>query len=228
MRDAPSSDPSPPVLPWRLVAGAALHLILPAYLVALGVAWAAAGPGGAGALAFVGRVSARFLVIYAALAVTASVVAALADPPLRRVRARAEARDPAAPARRAATRVARALRRLEAIGGVRIAAAVAAARAARWDWADERDQAVAADLSRAADAFLAAHATAPPPERAEVADLAAAALERIAGAVTALAAERARLDRGDAAVHARYIAQRYGAAPDLRQAGLDGDGPVRD
>ncbi|WP_375380631.1 hypothetical protein [uncultured Sphingomonas sp.] len=212
-RDA-LATPERPVLPWRLVAGVLLHVAVPAYLVVLAAAWLtlgpAGGPGGA-PLGFVARVSGLFVAGFAGLILLASVLAALTDPPLRRARARRERSDPAAAARTAAAQLSQALRRTEAIGGT--APVVERLRAARWDLGDERDRAIAADLSRAVAAFAAAHASAAPDRREAIGARTTEALDRIAAAVEELAAERARLDEGDAQTHATYLGQRYPASP---------------
>ncbi|MGI4731848.1 MAG: hypothetical protein ACRYFW_08890 [Janthinobacterium lividum] len=215
------TDPDRPVLPWRLVAGALLHVAVPAYLVVLAAAWLAIGVPVA-PLGFVGRVSALFLAGFALVVFVASGVAALLDPPLRRRRARREDADPAMPARRATAQLASALRRADAIGGAALTAAVAWLRAVRWDLGDAHDRAIVADLARAVDAFAAAHASAASDRREDVAGHAADALTRVAIAAEDLAIERARLDEGDALTHARYLANRYPSST------LDPAGPDRD
>lgn len=219
MRRGDPTDPDRPVLPWRLVAGALLHLAVPAYLATLVAAWLMVGPGGVPL--GVGRVSGLFLAGFAAVIALASAFAALLDPPLRRRRARRERADPSTAERRAKAQLGRALRRAEAIGGARLAATVARLRAARWNMADEGARGIAADLARAVDAFAVAHASAAPDRRDDVAALAADALDRVAAAAEQLADDRARLDEGDALTHARYLAQRYDPALDL-------SGPRRD
>ncbi len=213
------TDPERPVLPWRLVAGVLLHLAVPAYLVVLAVAWLMTGPASA-PLGFVARVSGLFVAGFAGLILLASVLAALADPPLRRARARRERSDPAAAARVAGEQVSQALRHAAAIGGA--VPVLGRLRDVRWDYADTRDRSIAADLSRAVAAFIAAHASAAPDRRALIAREATTALDRIAAAVEELAAERARLDEGDALTHAAYLGQRYPVFP------IDPTGPDRD
>ncbi len=213
------TDPERPVLPWRLVAGALLHVAVPAYLIVLAAAWLMMGPAGA-PLGFVARVSGLFVAGFAGLILLAAVLAALADPPLRRVRSRRERRDPATVARAAAEHVSQALRRAASIGGT--ASAIGRLREARWDFADDRDRAIAADLSRAVAAFATAHASAAPDRRETIAIRATEALGRIAAAVEDLAAERARLDEGVALTHAAYLGQRY-PAPFLDPTGPDHD-----
>lgn len=202
-----------PVLPWRLVVGALLHFIIPAYLYTLFATWLVEGAPTHALLGEAVRVSGKFLAFYAAFALLAALLARAVDPPLRRRRGRREAGDPALAARasaeRVATATARAARLASGTAGEPIAAAVAALRHAMWDHADERDRKLSGDLADAVDAFVRAHASASLEGKGEIATLAAASLARIASALDELAGERRRLDHDDALTHARYLERKY-------------------
>jgi hypothetical protein len=206
-----------PVLPWRLVVGALLHFILPAYVATLAIAGFVDGPRHSSAealLDFALGASGKFLAFYILLIVVAAGTARLLDPPLRTRRARIDAANPALAAKRSQRRVARAsaeagrLAYGDATG--RVTMAVTAIRDGRWQHGDDRFQALSADLAEATHTFSTAFETAGPDRRAEIAALAATSLERIAAALESLAAERGRLDEGDARTLARYIDTRYG------------------
>jgi hypothetical protein len=206
-----------PVIPWRLVIGALLHFIVPAYLATIVIAGLLDGPHPVSAeamLDFIVGVSGKFVGFYLLLILFAALVARLLDPSLRKRRARREATDPALAARRSQRRFAQATAQAAglAFGGAagRITAAVAAIRGDRWDHGDDRFQALSADLAEATQAFAKAFEMADAERRAEIATLAATSLERIAAALAALSAERSRLDEGDARTVARYIDARYG------------------
>ncbi len=208
-----ATDAGRPVLPWRLVVGALLHFIVPAYLYTLLATWLVEGAPTHALLGEAVRVSGKFLILYAAFTLLAALLARALDPALRRRRARREAGDPAlasrASAERVATATARAARLASGTVGEPVAAAVTALRHAAWDHADERDQKLSVDLADAVDAFLRAHASAGVDGKPEVATLAAAALNTIAAALDDLADERRRLDHGDALTHARYLNRKY-------------------
>src|SRR4051812_36213832 len=110
----PADDPrlARPVLPWRLVAGGFLHFILPAYLVALviDVLLFAHGLPLSRMVLLALPFSGWFLLAYTLIASVSTVLAAALDPLLRARRARREARDPAAPARRSEQELTEAVR----------------------------------------------------------------------------------------------------------------------
>jgi hypothetical protein len=92
-----------PILPWRLVAGAWLHFIIPAYLIFLVIAFLVAGPSfhpADDAAHFAVVVSTRFVATYCALMIVSAVCARLLDPILRARRSRRTLRDPLARSRR--------------------------------------------------------------------------------------------------------------------------------
>src|SRR3954469_9534542 len=98
-----------PILPWRLVAGAFLHFIIPAYLVAALIDWQLTAEAG-GFLRHLLSFSGWFLVLYAAAMLACSLGAAGLDRVLRRRRAQREAQDPRGAARRSEQRLAAAIR----------------------------------------------------------------------------------------------------------------------
>src|SRR5437868_13930106 len=84
-----------PILPWRLVAGAFLHFIIPAYLIAALVDWQLRTPAnGESFLRHLPAFSALFLAVYAVAALVSALGAAGLDRILSRRRARREAEDP--------------------------------------------------------------------------------------------------------------------------------------
>lgn len=218
MRERSGGEAERPVLPWRLVVGALLHFVVPAYLLTLLAGWLIEGAPTRAVLGGIVATSGRFLLGYALLTLLAALLAAALDPVLTRRRARRAAENPALAARHSAARVAeataRAARLASGATGEPLAAAVARLRHGAWDHADERDRKLSTDLAQAVDAFVRAHASAKPEGKREVAALAAASLTRTAAALDDLADERRQLDRGDALTHARYLDARYGSALD--------------
>lgn len=210
---APSDGSRPRAISaWRLVGGAYLHFAVPAYLVAMPLAALFAGPPDARIAALIGalpRLSAWFLGGYALLAALSVAAAMALEPLLRRGAARREARDPHRAALASSRRVARAIADGIARLGPDSASVLDALRGPRWDHADDRFQALSADLAEVVRAASAALATAPAERRAAIADLAAASLHRVDAALAMLQAERGRLDEGDLHTVARYVAMRY-------------------
>ena len=88
-----------PILPWRLVAGAFAHFIIPLYLVAALVDWLMRAEAGGNAESFLRHLlsfSGSFLLVYAAATLLCALAAAGLDRWLRRRRALREAADPMA------------------------------------------------------------------------------------------------------------------------------------
>jgi hypothetical protein len=198
---------------WKLVAGAWLHFVAPAYLVAIPVAALATAPPGATTstlLRLALGYSGWFLLAYAALALLSIAAVAALEPALRSGQARREARDPRLAARASERRVTRAVmdgRRQLGDEALRILDAI---QGERWHHGDARDQALSADLAEAVRTSIAAIRSAAPERRDEIAALSAASLRRIDSALATLHAERGRLDEGDARTVARYLELRYG------------------
>ena len=197
---------------WRLVAGAYLHFAVPAYLISVPITAIYITPVHAplaATIASVPRLSALFLVGYALLAASSVAVAIAVEPLLRFRSARREARDPNFAAQLSSRRVARAI----ADGTPRLGSdatnVLDALRGPRWDHADERFQALSADLAEVVRTSCAALASAPPERRDAIAEMAKGSLHRIEAALAALQAERGRLDEGDLHTVARYVAMRY-------------------
>jgi hypothetical protein len=202
----------PPILPWRIVVGILLHVIIPAYLLSfLAACFVPPQPMSIAAVAARMLVTGEyFLPAYALLTAVAAGTARVVDPWLHRRRAARLARDPRAIADQSRARVATAVAALRALpGDTRLATALATLDHLPWDHADPRAQDLSRDLAAAATAFASAFRSAPDGRRHEVVDLAAESSERIAAAVGTLAEERGKLDQGDARTIAGYIAARY-------------------
>jgi len=201
-----------PILPWRVVAGILLHVIIPAYLLSF-LAACFVPPVPMSVTAVLGRMLVTgeyFLPAYALLTAAAAGTARIVDPWLHRRRAVRLARDPQAAADQSRARLAEAmasLRQLPEDG--RLATALAMLDHLPWDHDDARVQDLSRDLASAATAFANAFRSAPEARRGEVIGLAAESSERIAAAAGALAEERGKLDQGDARTIAGYIAARY-------------------
>lgn len=202
----------PPILPWRVVAGILLHVIIPAYLLTF-LAACFVPPQPATVAAIFGRLIVTgeyFLPAYALLTAFAAGTARIVDPWLHRRRAARLARDPRAIADQSRARLAGAVATLRQLPGkARLTTALATLEHLPWDHDDARAQDLSRDLAAAATAFASAFRSAPEARRADVIDLAAESSERIAAAAGALAEERGKLDQGDAQTIAGYIAARY-------------------
>src|SRR4051794_32853009 len=100
------------IRPSRFVAGIALHLAIPAYLLWLAVALfpSLPGPSRDELAPAAGRASLQFLVLYAVMIVALMLATRALEPTLRQARERREARDPRTGARQSRARVASALR----------------------------------------------------------------------------------------------------------------------
>jgi hypothetical protein len=201
-----------PILPWRVVAGILLHVIIPAYLLSF-LAACFVPPVPMSVAAVLGRMLVTgeyFLPAYALLTAVATGTARIVDPWLHRRRALRLARDPQAVADQSRARLADAVTSLRQLpGDARLGTALATLDHLPWDHADPRAQDLSRDLATAATAFVSAFRSAPEIRRSDVIDLAADSAERIAAAVGALAEERGKLDEGDARTIAGYIAARY-------------------
>lgn len=205
-----------PILPWRVVAGILLHVIIPAYLLSF-LAACFVPPVPMSVTAVLSRMLVTgeyFLPAYALLTAVAAGTARVVDPWLHRRRAVRLARDPRAVADQSRTQLADAMGTLRQLpGNARLATALATLDHLPWDHADPRAQDLSRDLAAAATAFASAFRSAPEARRGDVLDLAADSAERIAAAVGTLAEERGKLDDGDARTIAGYIAARYPDAP---------------
>lgn len=229
MTDAPDR----PILPWRLITGAWLHFIVPAYLVVLLLAfllgtasWSEPGS----AARFAVSVSIRFVAAYGAMMIASALGAWLLDPVLRRRRDARAARDPHAGCRRSERDVRAALEQAKAFStgerGSRMTSALSSAAGTTWDHADPRYQRLSADLAEAMRVFAIALASAMPEGRQSVIEMACESLERIIRAVGELGDEQGRLDEGDARAMAGYIGVRYGDQLTLDLTGRPRDGGV--
>lgn len=200
-----------PILPWRLVAGAFLHFIIPIYLVAALVDWQlGAGGDGGGFLRRLLPFSGWFLALYAAATLSCSLAAAGLDRLLRRRRARREAEDPAAPALRSEARMAAAVRLGRGRFGARGDAALERMLQRHWVHADPRFQALSADLGTVVQRSVQALDRATDDGRAAIVELACAAIDHVGQGLDVLeGAERDRAE-SDARTVARYVEMRYG------------------
>jgi hypothetical protein len=217
MRDAQPLTPEEvdrPILPWRLVAGAFLHFVVPVYLIAIVLDFALIAPPVAGvepALHRVLHISPALLGGYAGFALLATLGAALADPMLRARRARRRAAHPHAAGLASERRLRGALTQGKGLFGPATDRMLAGLGAARWDHGDPHCQALARDLAEAVAASADALATAPAERRAGIVGMAAATIGRIAAAQEQLAAIRAREDERQAQIVAGYVEARYGS-----------------
>jgi hypothetical protein len=205
-----------PILPWRMVVGVLLHVVIPAYLLSF-LAACFVPPVPMSMTAVLSRMlvtGGYFLPAYGLLTAVAAGTARIVDPWLHRRRAVRLARDPRAIADQSRVRLGEAVASLRQLpGDQRLATALATLDHLPWDHADLRTQDLSRDLATAATAFASAFRSAPEDRRDDVIDLAADSAERIAAAVGTLAEERGKLDEGDARTVAGYIAARYPDPP---------------
>ncbi|WP_454883852.1 hypothetical protein [Sphingomonas oryzagri] len=204
-----------PILPWRLVAGAFLHFVVPFYLIAVVTDVLLFGPhevSGEGMLRHALAASPALLSGYVGVALLATLLAAGIDPLLRRGRARRLAKDPAVMDRRLADRVGRAAAVGKGRFGVRADAALAAMTQARWVYGDPSHRALAGDLIETVRVSCAAIESAPVDRRAAIAAMAAGTIEHLARARKELADVGAAQDERKARAAARYVEIRYAAS----------------
>ena len=220
-----------PILPWRFVVGAALHLIVPAWVATLAVTWLAAPAPGVGIAALLPpliTLSGRFLLAYAGLTAAAALAARVLDGVLRARRTRRAARDPAvaARARRAGLTAAldEAARLLAPMpdGTARALAALGAL-------ADADDAAalkLGDEVTEMVAVFARALASAAPERRPALAVAAADALADLARAADAISADEAARHETEARTLARYVEVRYGEHSALELSGPPPGGGV--
>jgi len=209
----PRVEEDRPILPWKLVAGAFLHFVVPVYLVAVILDTLLAMPTDAGAEAMLRHAlpfSGRFLAVYALLALAASLGVAAVDPLLRARRRRRAQHDPQAGARLSAQRVAGSVTQSRGRFGPQADAALAAMGAARWDHDDPRYRALSDDLATLVRASADALAAAAPERRVEIGDRVARALEQLQDALQDLNRAQEQRRDADAQAAARYVELRYG------------------
>ncbi len=204
-----------PILPWRIVAGAFLHFVVPVYLVALIMTCLLDAPTGATAeqvLRIALPFSGWFLAGYGLLALLSVLGARLIDPVLRSRRRRRQACDPQRAEMESRDRLARALAEGRSHFGK--AADVSLDTIARqpWDHADPRFQSLSRDLAELVHSSATALSTARDERRGAIATIAATSLERIAAALADLVAHRAQDDETAARTAARYVEMRYGGS----------------
>ena len=208
----PPNPTKPPIAAWRIVGGAFLHFVVPAYLVTVALVTLFGAPAGASASALARLAlgySGWFLAGYGALALAGTIAAAAIEPALASGRRRS-ASDPSAPAAASRLRVTRALADARALPGVEVGRLVESLAVSRWDHDDARFQELSRDLDQVVRAMTAAHASASSQSRPDIADLATRSLLRIDAALRDLADDRSRLDHGDARTVTRYVENRYG------------------
>ena len=220
--DALTIRPRYVIASWRLVAGAYVHFIVPAYLIGVPAAALVATLPGAPIEKMLERVpvfSAWFLGGYSALALLSVGATLILEPLGRFLGARREANDPRRTSAASERRVARAIIDAARYLGPKSASALDVIRSPGWDHSDPRCQALSVDFAVVVQTSVAAVASAGPERRAEFEELAAGSLARIANAYANLRAERTKLDEGDAHTVARYIESRYGPSD------FSGEGP---
>jgi len=199
-----------PILPWRLVAGGFLHFIIPAYLIAALVDWQLRGEAFRAFLGDLLPFSGGFLLVYAGATLAASLAAAGLDRLLLWRRARREAADPAAPARRSEARVAAAVRLGKGKFGAGGDAALERMLTRHWLHADPRFQSLSTDLDAVVQRSVRALAHAKADGRAEIADLACAAIDHVGQGLDALETVQREQAESEARTVARYVELRYG------------------
>jgi len=204
-----------PILPWRLVAGAFLHFIIPAYLVAALADWllrAQTDGSGESFLRHLLPFSGWFLILYAAAMLVCSLGAAGLDRLLHRRRSRREAEDPAVAAKRSGQRLAAAVRLGRGRFGAEADAALERMLHRHWLHADARFQALSSDLASVVRRSVHALDRATDDGRAAIIDMTRAAIDHVGQGLDALeAAERQRAE-SEARTVARYVELRYGAS----------------
>jgi hypothetical protein len=208
-------DGKKPILPWRLVAGAFLHFIVPAYLLSLLVDGFVAAPHPATAdrlLQAVLLFTGRFLGLYALVALVCSIVAAVCDPVLRKMRTRRNSRNPEVAVRLSQQRLVDARAQARRMLGDRAVAPLAVLDGAAWDHGDPRLQALTVDLEDIVHAAQSALAVAETARRAQIIDMAVGSLDGIAAEFDRLDAEARRRTEGDMRTVARYVETRYGSS----------------
>jgi hypothetical protein len=191
---------------WKLVGGGAVHAVVPAYLLALGVdGWRFASQSGGGLapwLAHVPGMSGWFLGLYGAVGLGGTLLAALADrftpsPPPPEDQARAQA----------AQHLRQALAHGRGAFGPEGDAALERIAALRPDPGDPATQALLRDLAAMVEAGReAVQAGDPAPSRV----ITATALIRIAAALEQQAHDKGAQARDKALVMATYVEARYG------------------
>lgn len=199
-----------PVLPWRLVAGAFLHFVLPFYLVAVVIAVLHQVPHDAVQLLHLMlRASPMLLAGYAAVAFATTAAAALIDPILRKRRLRRAASDPMRAALHSERRLASAVSQGRAMPDPRAQAALQALAAARWNHRDPRYQALARDLLELVESSVRSLATVSADRRQAMLDMTAVSLEHIAAAQAELTAADAQENETQARIVSGYVEARY-------------------
>jgi ElaB/YqjD/DUF883 family membrane-anchored ribosome-binding protein len=209
----PRAEEDRPILPWKLVAGAFLHFVVPIYLVAVIVDTLLAMPKEAGAEAMLRHAlpfSGRFLVVYALLALAVSLGAAAVDPLLRARRRRRTRHGPQAGAWLSARHVARSVADGRGRFGARADAALAMMGATRWDHGDPGYQSLSTDLHTLVRTSADALSAAAPDRQAEIGDRATRALEQLQDALEDLNRAQEQRRDADAQAAARYVELRYG------------------
>jgi hypothetical protein len=211
IHSAPAAKP--PIRAWRIVGGAFLHFVVPAYLVTVAVVTLFNAPAGASVSDLVRLAlgySGWFLASYGVLTLVTTLAAAALEPMLAVGRRRRLASDPLLAATASRLRVTRALADARALPGADLHRLIDSIGAPRWDHDDSRFQALSHDLDQVIRAMTAANATASAKLRPDIIDLATRSLQQINDALGELVVERSRLDQGDARAIARYVENRYG------------------
>lgn len=211
----PRAGEDRPILPWKLVAGAFLHFVVPAYLIALIVDTLLAMPREAGAEAMLRHAlpfSGRFLAAYGAIAIVASLLVAAVDPLLRARRRRRTSGDRLTGSHLSALHVARSVAQGRGRFGARADAALAAMGAARWDHGDPRYRSLSGDFDTLVHASADALAAATPERRTEIVERTTRALGQLQDALRELNTAQEQRRDADAQAAARYVELRYGSS----------------
>lgn len=199
----------------RFVAGVFVHCLVPAYLVAIVLAYLVApSPTSTGIAERILSWSGLFLTGYAGLTIVAVAAAAAIDPFASRYSARRIERDPRAADIASRRRLAIAVTDGRRLLDEKSRAMLEAIRVLQWNHADPRYQALSTELAEVVRTSGAAIASAAAPQRAGLQAIAAESIGYLHSALASLGEEQARLDEGDARVIARYVRLRH-AQPDF-------------
>ena len=202
------------IAPWKFIAGALIHLGVPAYLLTLlvtGILYVLQSGTAEGVFSHLPRISLWFALLYTAVTVLGTGVAALAGTIGRARRNRRLASLGKDPAIRSEQEFSHAIGMFAAMtNDPAVVSALPAIADANWHHGDERYQQLSRDLEKAAATYLNAHASARGEQRQEVSRLTAETLRHFAQRLDDLTQETATAATRRAQTMAGYIASKYG------------------
>jgi len=210
----PGGQAKPRIAPWKFAAGVLIHLSVPAYLLTLLVTfilYILEHGTAEGVFALMPPVSLWFVMLYAAVTIAVTGVAAMAGTIERARRSRQVARLGEEPAVRSRQELSHAIGLLGTmIEDPTIESALHAIAEAAWQHDDDRYQHVSRDLEKAAGTYATAYASAGEVQRLEVSRLTAETLRHFAQKLDDLARETGMTATRNAQTMAGYIASKYG------------------